>query len=73
MNLISNLFLEPESQLPGYIASVADNDLLRGLVAAIHLGEVDKTYIDDLYARSSFPRQWQRLILVPDPGPLCAW
>lgn len=64
MNMTIQPFLAPENKLPAYAGSVADNDLLRALASAIRGGEMDPARIDALYACSSFPRQWQRLILI---------
>ena len=64
MNAIPTPFLKPESRLPAYTASAADNELLGAFVSAIRQGEVDRAHVDDLYALSSFSSQWRRLILI---------
>lgn len=64
MNVVPAPFLEPESRLPADATSASAAELLFALVAAIRLGKADKAHVDALYARSGFPRQWQRLILV---------
>lgn len=64
MNMATDLFANPETRLPGFSASHADTALLHSMTDAILQGAADWAQIDDLFAQTSFPQQWQRLILL---------
>lgn len=64
MNLAPDPFANPETRLPGFSASHADTALLQSMTYAILQGAADWVQIDHLFAQTSFPQQWQRLILV---------
>lgn len=64
MNMTPELFAHPEQRLPAFTASRTDEALLDAVSTAIRQGAADAAQIDALFAPSSFPQQWHRLVLV---------
>jgi len=57
-------FERPEARMPAFAPGAAERRLLRAVEECIRSGRADGGQIDALFAASSFPQQWQRLILI---------